>query len=67
MKKMIAKILIVVFCLTNIHSVAFASENSSESEIVTKIESYISAVDRHDWDTIISLSPTADKRDLEGT
>ena len=65
MKKMIAKILIVVFCLTNIHSVAFASENSSESEIVTKIESYISAVDRHDWDTIISLSPTADKRDLE--
>ena len=65
MKKLITKILIVVFCVTNIHSVTFASENYSESEIATKIESYISAIDHHDWDTIISLSPAEEKEDLE--
>lgn len=34
MKKLLAKILVVVFCLTNIHSVVFATENNSVSEIV---------------------------------
>ncbi len=66
MKKNIAKLLTGLLCLANINFVAYGAEPNYEKEISTKIDTYVSAIDNHDWNSLIELSPKENKNDLEG-